>query len=182
MRDAFMERVELSSLPKGARILEVGVGTGANLPLVVRDLPTGMRAEYWGLDLAPGMLGRCRTRLPQPCLDVNLVLGDAHRLPFATASFDRVFHVGALGSFGDPAAALLEMARVAKAGAPIVVVDEQLDTTRPVFVRDRVAFKLLTFYDRDPHCPVELVPDGSTDVDHWQISRFYYCLRFRSSG
>ena len=41
--------------------------------------------------------------------------------------FDRVFHVGAVNCYRDPARALAEMVRVARAGTPLVVVDERLD-------------------------------------------------------
>ena len=89
-----------------------------------------------------------------------------------------MFHIGALGSFRDPAAALAEMGRVAKPGTPVVVVDEQLDQGSHNGLRARLAFRLLTFYDTDPHAPVEALPGGATDVQVDQISRFYYCMRF----
>lgn len=184
-RDAFMRRVDLASLrPRGdgrpARILEIGIGTGANLPLVRRDLPPGLEVEIWGLDLSRGMLRECAERLrknPDPA--VRLLLGDAHALPFADGSFDRVFHIGAVGSYRDPRLALAEMARVAVPGTPIVVVDEQLDLSRPQSLYHRAAFRLVTFYDKDPHCPVELLPPGTAEIREEQINRFFYCLTFR---
>ncbi|MCA9552862.1 MAG: methyltransferase domain-containing protein [Myxococcales bacterium] len=112
-------------------------------------------------------------------VQVNLLLADAHTLPFADMTFDRVLHVGATGSFGDPARALAEMARVARPGAPVVVVDEQLDPGRPHGLLRRAAFRAITFYERNPSCPSALLPPGVEDVQVRQISRFYYALRFR---
>jgi ubiquinone/menaquinone biosynthesis C-methylase UbiE/uncharacterized protein YbaR (Trm112 family) len=184
-REAFMRRIDLASLePPGdgrpLRILEVGIGTGANLPLVRRDLPPGLRVEIWGLDLSRGMLRQCDERLRKsPDPDVRLVLGDAHALPFADGSFDRVFHIGAVGSYRDPRRALAEMARVAVPGTPIVVVDEQLDRKSPQNLYHRATFRLVTFYDPDPHCPLEMLPAGASEVLEEQISRFFYCLTFR---
>ncbi len=185
VRDGYMPRLELSSLrlrPDGSppRILEVGIGTGANLPLVRRDLPCGLPVEIWGVDLSAGMLGVLRRRLAASGhRDVRLAMADAHALPFPDGSFDRVFHTGAAGSYRDPARALAEMARVAAPGTPIVVVDEQLDPSRPLPLVQRALFRLVTFYEPRPHAPVEHLPAGARDVLTEQVSRFFYCLRFR---
>lgn len=182
-RGGYLRRIDLASLRPRAdgaplRILEVGIGAGANIPLVFRNLPSGLAVDYWGLDLARGMLGQCRKRLRRDGWQVRLLLGDVHRLPFIDHTFDRVFHVGAAGSFRAPEVALAEMARVARPGTPIVVVDEQLDRSRRNTIRDHIAFRLLTFYDRDPHCPTDMLPAGVADVHTEQVSRFYYCLTF----
>jgi ubiquinone/menaquinone biosynthesis C-methylase UbiE len=177
-----MRRLELEGLPldRPVRILEVGVGTGANLPRIEAALPPGLagRAEVWGLDLSRGMLAGAQRRISRLGYGhVRLVQGDAHALPFRDQAFDRVFHVGGIGGFRDPARALAELARVARPGSPIVVVDEQLEPglgpLRWTF------FRALTFYDRAPHCPVEALPPGAWDILEEQVSRFYYSLRFR---
>jgi ubiquinone/menaquinone biosynthesis C-methylase UbiE len=184
-RAGYLPRLELELLTEGpdgapARILEVGIGDGLNLDLLRRGLPAGVPVEIWGVDLSRGMLERCRRRVREGGRDdVRLLMADAHALPFPDASFDRVFHVGAAGSYRDPRTALAEMARVARPGSPIVVVDEQLDPARRHGLYLRAAFKLLTFYDPDPRCPVDLLPPGATDVSEESISRFYYCLQFR---
>ena len=184
-RAGYLPRLELNSLAPHAdgsppRILEVGIGDGINLDLLDRHLPADQRVDIWGVDLSRGMLAQCRARIGRtPRAAVRLVLADAHALPFPDASFDRVFHVGAAGSYRDPALALAEMARVARPGTPIVVVDEQLDPDHRQSLYHRAMFRALTFYDERPHCPLEFVPAGAEDVIEEQISRFYYCLRFR---
>jgi SAM-dependent methyltransferase len=184
LREGYIGRLELASLAPRAdgpplRILEIGVGTGANLPLITREL-RGRDVEIWGLDLSRGMLRQCEARLRRrPDPRVRLLLGDAHALPFADASFDRVFHIGAMNSYRDPRRALAEMARVARPGTPVVVVDEQLDRSRPQNLYHRATFRLVTFYDPDPHCPIELLPAGATEVREEQLGRFFYCLTFR---
>jgi ubiquinone/menaquinone biosynthesis C-methylase UbiE/uncharacterized protein YbaR (Trm112 family) len=188
LRDGYLKRIDLAALAppregRPVRILEIGVGAGANLPLLQRDLPRGIAAEIWGLDLSVGMLRQCQRRLRSwTGMPVHLLAGDAHALPFADGAFDRVFHVGAMGSFRDGRRVLAEMTRVAAPGTPIVVVDEQLDPGRAHRLHHRAAFRLLTFYDASPHCPVELLPPGVTDVLEEAISRFYYCLSFRAPG
>ena len=67
---------------------------------------------------------------------------------------------------------------MARPGTPLVVVDEQLDAEARS-LRDRVAFRMLTFYTREPHCPRELLPPEAMDIVEEQLSRFYFCLSFR---
>lgn len=186
LRDGYMRRLELDKLRPRAdgrplRILETGIGGGANVALLRRDLPSGLDVEIWGLDLSEQMLGDCRRLLARNGeRDVRLLMADAHRLPFDDHSFDRVFHVGGIGGYRDPRTALAEMARVAEPDTPIVVVDEQLDASERNSLYHRFWFRVLTFYDPDPHCPRELLPAGARDVIEEQVSRFYYCLTFRS--
>jgi hypothetical protein len=112
-------------------------------------------------------------------LETRVLAADSHALPFPDDAFDRVFHVGAVNGYRDPQTALAEMARVARAGTPIVVVDERLDPSQPHDLLHRLFFKWMTVYDRDPHAPVEHLPDGAADVEVQQIGRFFYCLTFR---
>ncbi|RYZ42296.1 MAG: methyltransferase domain-containing protein [Myxococcaceae bacterium] len=189
MRDGYMRRLELSSLKpredgQPVRVLEVGVGAGANLPRVRGSLPPGLPVEVWGLDLSTGMLAQCEKRLGSKrrgrgLEDTRLLLADAHALPFRDATFDRVFHVGAIGSYRQPAVALLEMARVARPGTPLVVVDEQLDASFRPSLFQRAAFRALTFYTRDARSPRALLPLNAEGVIEEQVSPFYYCLTFR---
>lgn len=193
MREAYLRRLELGALRprddgRPLRILEVGAGTGANIALVQGALPPGLAVEYWAMDLSASMLRELRRRLARaPGLApgdgrVRVVMADGHALPYADASFDRVFSTGGIGGYRDPRAALAEMARVAVPGAPVVVVDEQLDPSRRHSLYHRAAFRAVTFYDRDPRCPTALVPEGSTGVIEEQASRFFYCLTFRAPG
>ena len=183
LRDGYIRRLDLDSLrsaPGGpVRILEVGVGAGANLALLRRDT-TGQNVEIWGLDLSQGMLRESRRKVRKHAYsEVRLLMADAHALPFADNTFDRVFHVGGIGAFRDPPAALVEMARVAKAETPIVVVDEQLDAARTNTLYHRAMFRLLTWYDSDPRSPRADLPVGAMDIFEEQVSRFYYCLSFK---
>ncbi len=160
------------------RILEVGAGTGSNLPLL-RQRTTGKQVELWAVDLSLGMLRLLERRLRfHGDRDTRFLAGDAHTLPFPDHCFDRVFHVGAVNSYRDPARGLAEMARVARPGTPIVVVDERLDPGTRHSLLHRLFFKWMTIYDRDPHAPVEHLPAGATGVEVEQLGRFFYCLRF----
>ncbi len=154
----------------GERVLEVGTGTGRNaLGLASAGV------DYVGVDLAPGMLRIARRRLARAGRsDVPLALADAHALPFRDQSFDRVLHVGAVNSFRDPERALAELARVARPGAALVLVDEQLADNADLVTR--VAFRASTFYATSPCVAPGRLP-GATITSVEQLSAFFYLLR-----
>ncbi|NBD14445.1 methyltransferase domain-containing protein [Corallococcus sp. c25j21] len=189
MRDGYMRRLELGSLKRHedgqpVRVLEVGVGAGANLPRIRGALPPGLSVEVWGMDLSTGMLAQCEKRLRRGrgVKDTRLLVADAHALPFRDATFDRVFHVGGIGGYHQPAVALREMARVARPGTPLVVVDEQMDADFRPSLFQRAAFRALTFYTREARSPRALLPPDAEGVIEEQVSPFYYCLTFRVPG
>lgn len=184
-RNGYMPRLELSDLKPRAdgqplRILEVGIGAGANLSLLRRDAPRGLAVEIWGVDLSPGMIGVLRRELDRDGdQGVRLMLADVHALPFPDGTFDRVFHVGGVNGFRDVSKALDEMARVAVPGTPIVVVDEQLDEGGRPNLYHRAMFKMVTWYDSDPHSPVEAVPPEAASIVEDQLSLFFFALTFK---
>ena len=185
VRKKYLPQLDLDSLPgerqpgRPLRILEVGVGTGANLPYLEWALPRGTEVEIWGIDYSDQMIAGCRERLLRwEGPPVELLLADAHALPFADAAFDRVLHVGAIASYRDPARALAEMARVTRPATPVVVVDEQLDPAAGWY--QQIMFQWITIFDRVAHAPVEHVPRGATDLRVTQAGPFYYCMSFRT--
>ncbi|MBU0494213.1 MAG: methyltransferase domain-containing protein [Chloroflexi bacterium] len=102
----------------GERVLLVGVGTGADLPL----LPAGVTAV--GLDLSPAMLARARAKLPLPERPVTLLQGDAGVLPLGSETFDAALLNLVLSVVPDGAACLRETLRTLKPGGRIVVFDK----------------------------------------------------------
>lgn len=95
----------------GDTVLDVATGTGA----VARELlRTGCNVV--GLDQSAGMLAEARRRLPP---EVQLVEGNAERLPFEDASFDGLTFTYLLRYVEDPAATLRELTRVVRPGRTI---------------------------------------------------------------
>ena len=155
------------------RVLEVAIGTGANL----HHLP--VKATYFGVDLSWGMLKRCQRNLLKWQLKAELVLGNAEDLPLCDESFDEIFHVGGINAFNDPTKAIHEMIRVAKADAKIVIVDETAKMMESLAWMPSVR-KWLHEHRERFSAPVRLVPEGMRDVHARNFAKGnMYCLTFR---
>lgn len=179
MRARFLAQLHLDSLGGPSRVLDIGAGSGGNVRRMAPQLAAG--SEIWALDMSAGMLKRLVEWADRPRsgeVAVRALLGDAHALPFADASFDRVIHVGAFNLFRSQSLAVREMVRVAREGARIVIVDEALDPARRHRIWHRFFFHQLTALDPDPHVPLEVLPPEACEVRVDAISRFYYCLSF----
>jgi ubiquinone/menaquinone biosynthesis C-methylase UbiE len=113
--------VELAGLGTGARVLDVGCGSGVLTRLAARSV--GEAGRVVGVDLSSGMLERAREEAAAECLAprVEFRRGDAERLDLPSASFDAVLSLFALRHFPDPERAVHEMQRVSRPGAPTVV-------------------------------------------------------------
>jgi len=91
------------------RVLDVGPGTGRNLPL----FPVAARAI--ALEPYLPLLAAARRRSPA----TPLVVGDAQALPFSGASFDTVVSGLVFCSVPDPGAGLAEVRRVLAPGGEL---------------------------------------------------------------
>jgi ubiquinone/menaquinone biosynthesis C-methylase UbiE len=91
---------------QGHRVLEVGVGTGRNLP----HYPPESRVV--AVDLSPGMLRRAVRRANRAGRQVDFVLADAQHLPFREDAFDTVAATCVFCSVPDPVQGLKELRRV----------------------------------------------------------------------
>jgi ubiquinone/menaquinone biosynthesis C-methylase UbiE len=121
-------RRRLWSEVHGARVLEVGVGTGKNLPYH----PDGARTV--AIDLSPGMLRRAAGRARRLGQDVDLVLADAQHLPFRDDAFDSAADTFVFCSVPDPIAGLEEVRRVVRDEGQIHLV-EHVRARNPVMGR-----------------------------------------------
>jgi phosphatidylethanolamine/phosphatidyl-N-methylethanolamine N-methyltransferase len=118
-------RTRLWSMVRGPKVLEVGVGTGKNMPYY----PEGL--DITAIDLTPGMLSRARKRVAQLNIAVDLHLGDVQCLDFPDGVFDEVVATFVFCSVPNPLLGLEEVARVIKPGGRVFLL-EHVRTANPV--------------------------------------------------
>jgi ubiquinone/menaquinone biosynthesis C-methylase UbiE len=118
----------------GGRVLEIGIGSGQSLPHYRPDV------ELIGGDLSRPMLVLAGRRARDSARVVELVELDGRRLPFAGGSFDAVVFSLCLCTIPDPEVALTEALRVARPGAPIVLLEHVRSHVAPVaWLQDAVS-------------------------------------------
>jgi 2-polyprenyl-6-hydroxyphenyl methylase/3-demethylubiquinone-9 3-methyltransferase len=102
----------LRQLPAAQRILDIGCGGGF---LTLALAAHGHRCT--GLDVDERVFAAAQTRAGQT--EIEWVVGRAHSLPFADASFDAVCLMDVLEHLNEPGLAVVEAARVLKPGGRI---------------------------------------------------------------
>jgi ubiquinone/menaquinone biosynthesis C-methylase UbiE len=123
------------------RTLEVGVGTGRNIPLYPSDV------ELTGVDLTPGMLDVARRRsVDRP---VDLRVGDAQALDLPEAAFDTVVITLCLCTVPDARTALAEARRVLRPGGQLLLIEHVRSPIRPVRWLQKLLSPLFRLVDDD---------------------------------
>ena len=106
------------SIEPGARVLELGVGTGLSLDAYPAH------CHVTGIDLAPDMLERAQDKLDRNgWRHVTLEQGDALNLKFADNSFDYVMAFHVVSVVPDPVRMKSEAQRVCRPGGVITVIN-----------------------------------------------------------
>lgn len=110
-------RRELLASARG-RVLEVGAGTGHNLPHYPNALERLVLAEP-----EKNMARHLERRLAKLGRTAEVVRAPAEALPFDDNSFDTVVSTFILCTVEDPSAALAEVARVLRPGGPLLFLE-----------------------------------------------------------
>jgi ubiquinone/menaquinone biosynthesis C-methylase UbiE len=125
------------SLVPGARVLEVGAGTGRTSRFIAERI--GSTGHIYVHDISRGILEKAVSNLANEAPERSYVLSNAVYLPFPNHFFDAVFHFGGLNMFSDVKRSLAEMVRVTRPGGRIVVGDESV----PPWLRETEFAKIL---------------------------------------
>src|SRR2546430_13328420 len=113
---------EDTRFPRGARVLEVGCGTGAQTVSLARNSPG---AQIVAFDHSTASLARAIDRVASAGLsNVEFLHADLFALPFDAASFDHIFICFVLDHLANPVEALLLVKRLLKPGGTVPVFED----------------------------------------------------------
>ena len=108
--------IKALKLKRNDRILEIGVGTGLNLP----HYPAGVSVT--GIDFSKSMLSKAKQKKTKA--KIILKHADAAKLPSKVNSFDKALATYVLRVAPNPKSILKEVARVTKRRSKFVVLDQ----------------------------------------------------------
>lgn len=113
--------MEVCALPQGARIIDVGCGTGMTVDFLKREF----QLNAVGTDISEALIEIGRRRSP----GIPLVLGSGENLPFEDASVQGILSECSLSVMADTDRVLSEMHRVLIPGGKLAISD--------VYIRDK---------------------------------------------
>jgi SAM-dependent methyltransferase len=129
----YLQRIILPmlNLKPGARVLDVGCGSGSLTFVLARLVPN---IHIVGVDITPALVDAARARATEVGLtNVDFHEADARRLPFADSAFDSVVCQTALAFVTEPAGVVQEMSRVLAEGGTFMAAEyHTLNTEWPI--------------------------------------------------
>jgi ubiquinone/menaquinone biosynthesis C-methylase UbiE len=118
----------------GGHVLELGAGTGLNLP----HYPDGLE-ELVLTEPSPPMVTRLERRAKQSGIATSVMAADAERLPFEDDRFDTVVSTLVLCTVDEPQRAIDEIARVLRPGGKLLFLEHvRAETPRLARWQDRL--------------------------------------------
>ena len=139
----------------GGRVLDVGVGTGLELPMF-----TGAN-KIVGVDLSGPMLEIAKKRVADARLGnvEELLVMDAMNLTFPDASFDAAVAPYVITTVPDPARTMDEMARVVKPGGELIIVNHIAAESGPIAWIEALMAKRAAKLGWRPQFPWSIIGD-----------------------
>jgi ubiquinone/menaquinone biosynthesis C-methylase UbiE len=173
-----LRREYVAALPvqPGDKVLDCATGTGSNL----LHLPA--HGEYYAQDISWQMLQRAEKKLHDVGRFIELFQCDGAALPFRNNSFDLVLQLGALQYFSDPFHCVSEMARAAKPGSVVHILDE-ISSGKRMLQRMPAHALYTTSQSSILQAIKHLAPHSMLDVESEILpGGDFYVLRFRKPG
>jgi phosphatidylethanolamine/phosphatidyl-N-methylethanolamine N-methyltransferase len=172
------QAVRLLDIKRNDHVLEVGIGTGLNLPLY----PT--HCHITGIDLSEEMLEKAQDKIIELGLNsVTLKVMDATVMDFGDSEFDSAVATYTISAVPDPVGVLREMRRVVKPGGSIVLLNHFRSERRVVGRLEDLVSPVCTRLGWKSNLPFEpllkqvgLIPDISTKVNLFNGWRLIKCV------
>ena len=114
-KQTMQQREKVVPLAQG-RVLEIGIGTGLNIPLY----DAGKIQHLWGLDPSAEMWSIAQKYAMQHHLDAEFIQSGAESIPLDDNSADTIVMTYTLCSIPDVRAALAEIKRTLKPGGKLI--------------------------------------------------------------
>jgi ubiquinone/menaquinone biosynthesis C-methylase UbiE len=162
------------------RVLEIGIGSGLNLPHYA-----SRAGQIFGLDPSPALLARTRRNAQRVPIPVELLAGSAEYIPLDDRSIDTVVTTWTACTIPSIAGALTEMRRVLRPGGRLLFVEHGRAPDHGVAVwQDRLTpvWRRLTGGCRLNRKIDDLIADAGFRIDRLQcgyipgprITSFFY--------
>jgi len=172
------QAMRLLDVKRNDHVLEVGIGTGLNLPLY----PT--HCHITGIDLSEEMLENAQDKVIELGLNgVTLKVMDATVMDFGQSEFDSAVATYTISAVPDPVGVLREMRRVVKPGGSIVLLNHFRSERRVVGRLEDLVSPVCTRLGWKSNLPFEpllkqvgLIPDISTKVNLFNGWRLIKCV------
>lgn len=114
-KPSMRQREKVVPLAEG-RVLEIGIGSGLNLPYYDASKVT----RLWGLDPSPELTKRARVAAGSVDFDVEFIDLPGDQIPLDRGSVDTVLVTYTLCTIPETESALVEMSRVLKVGGRLI--------------------------------------------------------------
>ncbi len=172
------QAMRLLDVKRNDHVLEVGIGTGLNLPLY----PT--HCHITGIDLSEEMLEKAQDKIIElGLISVTLKVMDATVMDFGDSEFDSAVATYTISAVPDPVGVLREMRRVVKPGGSIVLLNHFRSERRVVGRLEDLVSPVCTRLGWKSNLPFEpllkqvgLIPDLSTKVNLFNGWRLIKCV------
>ena len=172
------QAVRLLDIKRNDHVLEVGIGTGLNLPLYPAH------CHITGIDLSEEMLEKAQDKIIElGLISVTLKVMDATVMDFGDSEFDSAVATYTISAVPDPVGVLREMRRVVKPGGSIVLLNHFRSDRRVVGRLEDLVSPVCTRLGWKSNLPFEpllkqvgLIPDISTKVNLFNGWRLIKCV------